>query len=131
MAAEELDGVDEARVEATRPPHPRRAHAATRGRELGHVAGRGQGAEVMLLVMVVVPAVAAERVSEHAVEVEPAGARQHPVVRGRRERRRGVGCRGCHGRGRRRGAQGRGPRRGVVGVVEPDLWVALAVVSGA
>jgi len=83
VASEELDGVDEARVEAARPPHPRRAHAAPGGRELGHVAGRGQAAKVLLLLLVVVPAVAAERVGEHAVEVEAPGARQHPVVRRR------------------------------------------------
>jgi len=79
VAAEELDGVDETRVQAARPPHPRRTHAAPGSREPRHVAGRGQAAQVL-----VVPAtVAAERVGEHALEVEPAGARQHPVVRGR------------------------------------------------
>lgn len=124
MAAEELDGVDETRVQAARPPHPRRTHAAPRNREPRHVAGRGQAAQVLVLV---VPAatVAAERVGENALEVEPAGARQHPVVRGRRRevrrRRRGVGRRGRHGAGgrrrRRRAQHGRGPRRGVVGIV--------------
>jgi hypothetical protein len=120
VAAEELDGVDETRVQAARPPHPRRAHAAPGSREPRHVAGRGQAAQV--LAVVVPAAVAAERVGEHALEVEPAGARQHPVVRGRREvrRRRGVGRRRRHGaKGRRRRRpQGRGPRRrGVVGIV--------------
>uniref|UniRef100_A0A0A8YN34 Uncharacterized protein n=1 Tax=Arundo donax TaxID=35708 RepID=A0A0A8YN34_ARUDO len=102
MAAEELNGVDEARVEGARPPHPRHAHAVPRCREPHrHVPGRGQAAQVVVVAAAVsVAAVAARVGGEHAMEVEPTGARHHPVVRGRREEHH-------YWVRRRRGAQGR------------------------
>jgi hypothetical protein len=128
VASEELDGVDEAPVEGARPPHPRRAHAAPGGREPQHVAGGGQAAAEVLVAAGAV--VSTERIGERTVQVELAGAREHPVVRGRREERgrsgidrprRGGGC---------GGAQRRGPRRGSVGVVELDLrLVTLPVIA--
>jgi hypothetical protein len=79
VATKELDGVDEAGVEAARPPHPGRSHASPGAREPGHVAGGGQTEG---LPSEAEGAIAAEGVGEHAVE--PPGARQHPVVRGLR-----------------------------------------------
>jgi hypothetical protein len=76
VAAEELDGVDEAGVEGARPPHARRAHAALGG-ELGHEPGaQAERLRAVEVVVVVVPAdaaqaaaaVAEEGLGEHAVQ---------------------------------------------------------------